>query len=158
MTIKTVPREHQPRATTITGTTIGICPTGSTVEIEVYNNDNIQFPCHAYASPNEARELAKRLLLAAEKLSYTPKSPSMYVTVTGKDCDRKEYSFCLTVNNVDQAKRIAELELDTDFSNITIEEDNADVKGTPVLSVWSRKRQCWIGRPGNIKAAMKRRF
>lgn len=158
MMIKTVPREHQPTFATITGTTIGICPVGDSVEIEVYNNDNIAFPCHAYATPEEARALAKQLLLAAEKLSYTPKAPSMYVTVTGKDCDKKEYSFCLTVNNIDQAKRIAELELDTDAANIVIDEDCADIKGMPVLSVWNRKQQRWVDRPGNVRAAMNRRF
>ena len=158
MTLKTVPREHQPTFATITGTTIGICPVGDSVEIEVYNNDNIAFPCHAYATPNEARELAKRLLLAAEKLSYTPKAPSMYILVSGIDDDKEKYTFSSTVNNVDQAKRLAILEFDECAGNIIIQEENADIKGEPVLSTWSRKQQRWVDRPGNIKAAMNRRF
>ena len=63
--IETVSREHQPNFKKVTGTTIGICPMLDSVEIEVYNDDNISFPCHAYASPENTRELALDLIRAA---------------------------------------------------------------------------------------------
>lgn len=84
--IETVPREHQPTFKKVTGTTIGICPMHDSVEIEVYNDDNIGFPCHAYAYPENTRELALDLIRAAATVEKSDVLP----LVDWQMCDKPQ--------------------------------------------------------------------